>query len=131
VTETTVVLEKIVHTFPQLKEEKGTKTADDYDNAIAAAQEVLDSVNTYGTLPKYKTANAIRSALAVAPNSDASIEAKKILGPAENHGGKISFRKVAPFSLILIVIFGFLYYRDRKQGGYKAEVISHESDTNE
>lgn len=123
VKETTIVLEHIVDTFPELKAEKGPKTAEDYDNSISAAQAILDSVNTNGTLPKYATANALRSAIAVDPNAEASKEAKKILGPAENYGGKISFRRVAPLSIILAIIFGVMYIRDRKRGGYKAEVI--------
>jgi len=54
---------------------------------------------------------------------NASQSAKEILGPAENYGGKISFRRIAPFSIILIVIFGIMYFKDLKKGGYKAEII--------
>jgi fucose permease len=126
--ECTVVLEKIVNTFPELKAEQSNKTSIDYDNAIISAQEVLDSIHTYNSLPKLKTANALRSAIAVAPNAEVTAEVKDILGPAENYGGKISFRKVAPLSLILIIIFGILYYKDKKQGGYKAEIISDNTD---
>ncbi len=121
--ECTVVLEKIVTTFPDLKKEN-SKTAIDYENAISLAQEVLDSTDTYNSLPKLKTANALRSAIAVAPNSEVAVEAREILGPAENYGGKISFRRVAPLSIILIFIFGILYYNDKKRGGYKTEIIS-------
>ena len=123
VKETTVVLQQIVDTYPELKELKGDKTAKDYDMAITAAQEILDEVNISGSLPKLSTANALRSAMAVNPNSDASQAAKKILGPAENYGGKISFRRVAPLSILLTLIFGVMYFRDKKRGGYKAESL--------
>ncbi len=126
VNETTIVLEQIVESYPNLSKEKGEKTAEDYDMAIKASQEILNSVNANGSLPKYATANALRSAIAVDPNSDAAKEAKKILGPAENYGGKISFRRVAPISILLTLIFGVLYFRDRKSGGYKAEKLSQE-----
>jgi fucose permease len=121
--ETTIVLEQIVESYPQLRDEKGEKTAEDFNGAIKASEEILKSVVENGSLPKYATANALRSAIAVAPGSEAASAAKSILGPAENYGGKISFRRVAPLSILLTIIFGIMYFRDRKAGGYKAEVI--------
>ncbi len=121
--ETTIVLQEIVDTYPELRDQKGEKTADDYNGAIAASKEILKSVNETGTLPKYSTANALRKAISVVPGSEAARDAKAILGPAENYGGKISFRRVAPLSILLTIIFGVMYFRDKKKGGYKAEVI--------
>ena len=121
--ETTIVLQEIVDTYPELRDQKGEKTADDYNGAIAASKEILKSVNETGTLPKYSTANALRNAISVDPGSKAARDAKAILGPAENYGGKISFRRVAPLSILLTIIFGVMYFRDKKKGGYKAEVI--------
>jgi fucose permease len=121
--ETKVVMQQIVDEYPALKEAGGEKTAADFNKAINAAQEVLSDAESSGKLPEIKTANAMRSAITVAPGSDAAQAAKKILGPAENYGGRISFRRVAPLSLILIVVFGILYFQDRKKGGYKAEKL--------
>jgi hypothetical protein len=36
----------------------------------------------------------------------------------------MSFRYVAPFALVIIVVFGVLYLRDRAAGGYKAEKLT-------
>lgn len=121
--ETTIVLQEIVDTYPELRDQKGEKTADDYNGAIAASKEILKSVNETGTLPKYSTANALRNAISVDPSSKVAGDAKAILGPAENYGGKISFRRVAPLSILLTLIFGVMYFRDKKKGGYKAESI--------
>jgi len=41
--------------------------------------------------------------------------AEDLLNPAENKAGLISFRYVAPLSLILIVIFGILFLQDRQR----------------
>lgn len=121
--ETTIVLEQIVETYPSLSLQAGEKTSEDYDGAITASKEILKDIESNGVLPKLSTANALRSAIAVAPNSEAAQSAKKILGPAENYGGKKSFRWVALLSILLTIIFGALYFRDRKSGGYKAELI--------
>ena len=118
-----VVLEHIVESYPILRDEKGEETAEDYNAAIRAAEDVLNEIRSTGELPEVTTANAMRNAMAVDPGSDAAVDAKKILGPAENYGGKISFRIVAPLSLILILIFGVMYFKDRKKGGYRAEKI--------
>jgi hypothetical protein len=44
-------------------------------------------------------------------------------GPAENYGGRISFRRVALLSILLTVVFGVLYVRDLARGGYRAEKL--------
>ena len=124
VQETTICLQQVVDTFPTLKIDISGKAADDYDIAVKAAQDVLSATDKSGSLPEKATANALRSAISVAPNSEAAINAKQLLGPAENYGGKISFRYVVPLSLILIVIFGILYFRDRWRGGYQAEKLA-------
>src|SRR5690606_18529512 len=47
-------------------------------------------------------------------------EANAILQPAEATGGQRSFRYVAPAAIILILVFGTMYLRDRARGGYRA-----------
>ena len=72
----------------------------------------------------------MRAAVGNAPKGDAAeavVKAvKDILGPADNYGGRMSFRSVAPFSIVIIVVFGVLYLRDRAGGGYKAETLGTE-----
>jgi len=67
--ETKIVMQKIVDEYPDLKQAGGAKTADDFDAAITAATGVLADLEASGSLPAIKTANAMRSAIAVAPNS--------------------------------------------------------------
>jgi hypothetical protein len=50
-------------------------------------------------------------------------EARDIVGPADNLGGRIAFRYLAPFALILVAVFGTIYLRDRARGGYRVERI--------
>lgn len=121
--ETTSVLAQVTDTYPALKARISGDAADDVQAAIDAAQGVLNKA-AVGSLPKFETANALRSAISVAPMSAAAGAAREVLGPAENHGGKISFRRVAPLAIILVIIFGVLYIRDRKIGGYKVEQIA-------
>jgi hypothetical protein len=114
-------LQSVSATFPQLQATAKGRTGEDIAAALRAANEVIVEKATTGTLPDMKTANALRSAIAAAPNSEAAQEAKAVLGPAENQGGQVAFRYVAPLSIILAIIFGILYFRDRAQGGYKVE----------
>jgi MFS family permease len=120
---TKAVMTQIVDEYPALKAADEEKKAADYDAAINAAQGVLTGLEATGVLPEIETANAMRSAIAVAPTSAPAKGAKMILGPAENYGGKISFRRVAPLTIILTIIFGILYFRDRKRGGYQIEKL--------
>jgi len=120
---TKAVMMQIVDEYPALKAADEEKKAADYDAAINAARGVLADLEASGSLPDIKTANAMRSAIAVAPTSGPAKAAKKILGPAENYGGRISFRRVAPLTIILAIIFGILYFRDRRKGGYQVEKL--------
>jgi hypothetical protein len=117
-------LQTVSATFPELKAAARGRTGEDIEAAVKAANEVILEKATTGTLPDIKTANALRSAIAAAPTSEAAKEAKAVLGPAENKGGQVAFRYVAPLSIILAVIFGILYFRDRARGGYKVERLA-------
>jgi len=68
----------------------------------------------------------LRNGLQNAPPGAESIvtEIKLVLLPADNYGGRMSFRYVAPFSIVIIVVFGLLFLRDRAAGGYKAEKLT-------
>jgi hypothetical protein len=124
VEQTVQCLEQVVSTYPALKAEAAGKTGADLQAAIDAAQRILAAHAADGALPPLATANALREAIAAASASPAATTAKGILGPAENYGGKISFRHVAPLALILALIFGVLYFRERARGGYTIVKLS-------
>ena len=60
-----------------------------------------------------RAALAKRSAADIAA-AKAKMAAAKILGRANNRGGLISFRYVAPFSIVLVLVFGALCLYDRR-----------------
>ena len=121
---TTACLKQVVDTYPGLMAKAADNTGDEIQPAIEEAQKVIRSQAAEGSLPKIDTANALRMAIAAAPKSDAAKTARQLLGPAENYGGRISFRRVALLSIVLAAIFGVLYLRDRARGGYKVEKIT-------
>jgi len=52
-------------------------------------------------------------------------EAADILNPADNYGGRLSFRVIAPSAIVLVIVFGVMYIDDRRKGGYKVEKIGN------
>lgn len=102
--------------------------------AVETSNAVLAKAEA-GTLPP-ETANALRDVLKNQPAPTDAAQAaavKKLTGdinavllPADNYGGRMSFRYVAPFALAIIVVFGAIYIRDRATGGYKAETLKAE-----
>ena len=102
-------------------------TRADIEETLKLVDQALDRQMLTGTLPELVTADALRSALKSGPADEPKVagpmaeafvakqDAKAILEPAENHGGLISFRFVAPLSLVLIVIFGAIYVRDHRR----------------
>lgn len=93
----------------------------DEQAAAAAATTVVAAFGTTNELPAPETSNALRAVVASGGPPAVVDPAQAILGPADNYGGRISFRYVTPLCLILALIFGVLYARDRAAGGYVAE----------
>lgn len=121
VQQTTACLQNVIDTYPAMMAERKGKAGADIGRAIKVARGVIATQTVEGSLPRSETANALRVAIAAAPKSDAARTARKLLGPAENYGGKVSFRRVAVLAILLAIIFGALHLRDRARGGYKVE----------
>lgn len=114
--ETVAFLERSADRLPE---------TDDPDAAGAAelAREVVREHEASGALPPVLTANALRAIVAADADPELVGEAQALLGPAENYGGRISFRFVTPLCGILALLFGVLYLRDRAAGGYVVKRI--------
>ncbi len=95
----------------------------DAQAAMSAIAVVARAYQVEAELPSPETANALRALIASDVDAELVSEAQAILGPADNYGGKISFRYVVPLCVLLLLIFGGLYARDRQAGGYRAERI--------
>jgi MFS family permease len=123
--ETTAVIQQIATVFPQLQAQAEGNLGQDFQPGIDAANKVLAEIKAdpNGELPHPDTANALRAAISSGVDNEVVTEAANILNPADNYGGRMSFRLIAPFSLIIAVVFGALYMSDKRKGGYKAEEI--------
>ncbi|HNQ21767.1 MAG TPA: MFS transporter [Phycisphaerae bacterium] len=120
--QTVAVLEKVAQQYPPLAEKSPFKS--EVIGAVTAVQSVLATAQG-GALPS-NTADALRNAVKNVPPGAEPIkdEINSVLLPADNYGGRMSFRYVAPFSLVIIVVFGVIFLRDRATGGYRAERLS-------
>ncbi|MBI5864194.1 MAG: MFS transporter [Planctomycetes bacterium] len=123
---TVSVLKEVVAQYPPAAKELPETIRKEVTGAVDAAADVMARYEKTQRLPEGDTANALRNAAANVPPAAAAIATTiktEVLGPADNAGGLMSFRYVAPFSAIIIFVFGILYLRDRAAGGYKAETI--------
>ena len=124
---TTAVIQKIADEFPKLQAAAKGNLGKDLQPGIDAANGVLAKIKATpgGALPHPDTANALRAAIGSGVDAPVIKEASAILNPADNYGGRLSFRKIAPSAIVLIVVFGFMYLNDRRKGGYKVEQIGN------
>ncbi|MEJ2204900.1 MAG: MFS transporter [Gemmatimonadota bacterium] len=99
------------------------------DARLAAdlAQNVVEGFLESGELASPETANALRAVIASGVGGEAVQGAQAILGPADNYGGRISFRYVVPLCGILTILFAVMYTRDRRAGGYRVTRIGAEA----
>ena len=123
VTETVAIFEQVSRDFPGIAANAGAQ-ADDINAVLATSNEVLASYQADNALPVGATAQALRAIIGSGADSPVVEQAQAILNPADNYGGRLSFRTLAPIGFILIAVFAFLFIRDRMAGGYKAEKLT-------
>lgn len=125
--ETVAVLEQTVATFPERMQEVAPERHADVLQAVTLSEEALAEYRELGELPGNLTANAFRAVISSGIEAPVVEQAATLLGPAENYGGRLAFRFVAPFAGIIALIFGFLFWRDRREGGYRIEELQADS----
>jgi hypothetical protein len=118
-----IVATEVIELFEQTGRTLGNSTDVDVQSAVTAASEVVRAYRAAGALPAPATANALRALIASDADEELVGHANAILGPADNYGGRLSFRYVVPLCGILTLIFAGVYARDRSSGGYRVERI--------
>ncbi len=86
-------------------------------DALVTQERAIRDVNL---LPAGKTAQLLRAIAGTGLSIPQVEQAQEMLNPADNYGGRLSFRTLAPFGLILVLVFGVMFIRDRMRGGYQA-----------
>lgn len=128
VQETVAVLTSAVDDLPPLLADLPAARQADVENTISLSQNALDAYEANGELSGNATANALRAITSSGVEIPAVAQAQTLLSPAENYGGRMAFRYVAPLAIIIVLIFSILYWRDKQAGGYRAERIGVEKD---
>jgi hypothetical protein len=119
------VLQRVVDVYTPL----AAAAQDPFKREIQAAVDDASAILAQ-TLPGQPlpagTANALRHAVAASASAPGSKEAgevvgqvKAVLNPADNYGGRMAFRRLAPVATIIVLVFGTIYINDRRRGGYK------------
>lgn len=122
VRETAQLFQQVEAAFPGLAATSPPETAQDLMTAVEATKGVLEAFDETQALPPVQTANALRAVID-SPDLYSSQQAAAILGPADNYGGRASFRAILPFTGVLVLVFGLLYLSDRRAGGYRVQKI--------
>jgi hypothetical protein len=120
------VLEEVAQKYPVLAADAPETIRSEILGAAGLANSVVEEIGQSGSLPKDRTADALRSALKNAPEGADAITGRiggEVLGPADNFGGRMAFRYLVPFAALPFLVFLVLFLRDRTAGGYRAETI--------
>jgi fucose permease len=99
--------------------------AQDAQTVLDHNQRALGHYREAGSLDGSLTGNALRALTSsgLAQESELIAEAGAVLRPADNYGGRMAFRWVAPVALIVAFFFALMFMSDRKKGGYRAEKL--------
>ncbi len=128
VLDTDMVVEIFQHVsteFPMIAQTAGSQ-AEDIMNVNGSVEAVLNDFGVNGELPRGATMQALRAVSGSGVKSGVVDRAQQQLNPADNEGGRLSFRTLVPFGIVLIVVFGLLLIRDLRAGGYRAEKLSEQ-----
>jgi len=140
-TRTVQVLEQVEERFPSYIDQAEAAAGDldalaelgfraaDLEVVLGYNEQALSHYRSVGELDGRLTGNALRalSDSGLEQESDLVEEAGAVLRPADNYGGRMSFRWVAPVALIVAIFFAGMFFYDRKRGGYKT--VRLDSDT--
>ncbi len=117
VTETISFFERAAEALPASISEAPDALKEDLRSALNSVQGILGAHNVTGQLPSPETANALRQVIGSGAAESIVGEAQSILSPADNYGGRISFRYVVPLCAILAGIFLMLFLGDKRRKG--------------
>ena len=121
--ETIVCIQQGAELLQTIKENSKKESILNIDDAIGKVNAVISEIADTGVLPEIKTSKALREIARFTPESETGRQARQLIKPADDYGGIISFRYVAALSILLCLIFGILFLRDRAHGGYQIEKI--------
>ncbi len=110
-----------------IEELKASEDAADFKNLeedYVLVKAVNDEIASSGEMPKGDTSKALRTIAMYAADEELGDTASGLIGPADEYGGIWSFRWISALSIVLILVFGCMYIKDRAAGGYKAEDIT-------
>lgn len=115
--------EETISLLRTASEELADSQSPDAEAAAEAAHAMVMAFETYDLLPAPETSNALRAVTSTIGHPELADRAQAILGPADNYGGRVSFLYLVPLCGILAVLFGTMYVRDRRSGGYTVTAI--------
>ncbi|WP_341937547.1 MFS transporter [Marinimicrobium sp. C2-29] len=131
---TVAILERVDEQFPRYLSQAEQASGDvdelaelgylpaDVETVIERNEIALNHYREEGELDGPLTGNALRAVLDsnIPEAAELREEAGAVLRPADNYGGRMAFRWVAPIALIVAAFFAGMFIYDRKRGGYRA-----------
>lgn len=138
---TVQILEQVENRFPEYVERAEAAAGDldamadlgyraqDAQTVVRHNERALSHYRKTGELDGPLTGNALRALTSSGLDQESALiaEAGEVLRPADNYGGRMAFRWVAPVALLVALFFGLMFIRDRKTGGYRAVKLGSES----
>lgn len=107
---------------PKVLAELGYREAD-VKNVLEQATQALAYYNNHGEFMGSTTGNALRALIDSGLDQEQQLiqEASGVLRPADNFGGRMAFRWIAPIAFISGIVFFIWFIRDKRRGGYQIE----------
>jgi MFS family permease len=130
VAQTAAVLQKTVDVYTPLAAAAQDPFRKEIQAAVDDAAAMLPTLKPGEAAPS-GAANTLRHVVAASASAPGSKEAaalvgevKAVLDPADNYGGRMAFRRLAPVAIVIVLVFGTIYIQDRRRGGYKVVHIA-------
>lgn len=121
--QTVQIIQQGMESLPPLRTAMMPGDAKIFDKEAATVGKVHDVIQSGAVFPT-SIVQALRIIAKYNANTDLGKKAAELSKEADYYGGPFSFRWVSSLSIVLVVIFGILFLRDRMHGGYEAEHIA-------
>lgn len=137
-TKTVHILNQITDRFPAYVEQAEQASGDpqalaqlgyrkaDAGNVLEQSRKALEYYQKQGAFDGSSTGNALRALIDSGMGQEQQLieQASAILRPADNYGGRMAFRWVAPIAFVAGIVFIVWFVRDRRRGGYQVEHLA-------
>ena len=115
-------------TVDELLAEGVTYVPEDFELALSLIVEAKENLQVHGgRIEGVAIPRAMREIGVVPMDHPVVHRSRELIGPAEAWGGQRALMLISPAAFLMMIVFGVMFFNDRRRGGYRARKLTTET----